>query len=98
MEIPINVGLHRSIILFFFCSVALLLLLLSSLSSSSIWIVGGLQFVVDVVRTIRTILLWFTGCYEMLYGATVEHEDNWKHIIINRKRIMYTSVLLKIHE
>ena len=34
----------------------------------------------------------------MLYGATVEHEDNWKHIIINRKRIMYTSVLLKIHE
>ena len=32
------------------------------------------------LMTMRTILLWIAGCYE-IYAATVEHEDNWKHSI-----------------
>ena len=59
----------------------MLLLLLSCLPPPSIGIVGGLLFVVDIVRTMRTILLWIAGGYEMLYAAIVEHEDNWKHSI-----------------
>ena len=58
----------------------MLLLLLSCLPPPSIGIVGGIQFVVNIVRTMRTILLWIV-CYEMLYAAIVEHEDNWKHSI-----------------